>query len=319
MTLCSNKTQIYDILIIGFGSQAKAWAMNLRDSARQVTIGLRTGSSSAALAKDMNFEVINYDQTDLENYNFVIILTPDDTHKEILTSLEFKDSTYKQNFIYGHGYSVTYDKVERLLPKHNHMLLAPKSIASELRFSYETKSPLTAVVDRDEEGLNQLAKDLGISVGPIMASFEEETICDLFSEQSLLCSVIPQAARLSFETLVKNGHNPEIAYIECWHEVKLIADAMIKHGPSEFLGLISPNAFMGGEMAKSLIFDENFQAKLNKIYENIKSGHFAQEIFHTDFQKMLSQVISETQKLEITEVYNNFGKALVKKNEEAND
>ncbi len=137
-------------------------------------------------------------------------------------------------------------------------------------------------------------------------------MCDLFSEQSLLCSVFPHAAGLSFDTLIAKGHDPKIAYIECWHEVKLIADAMIKHGPSAFLGLISPNAFIGGEKAKSLIFDSDYQNKLNKLYDEIKSSQFADEIIHTDFQKQLSQVISDTEKLEITKVYQSFGKKLVK-------
>ncbi len=315
MTISSNKK---DILIIGLGSQAKSWALNLRDSSRCVEIGLRDNSSSKELANRMGFPVVAYDSTPLENYNFIIILTPDDTHKEILNSLKFLDNEYSQNFIYGHGYSVTYDGVKKLLNGHNHFLLAPKAIASELRFGYETKAPLTAVVDCEDENLLELARDLGISVGPVVGSFEEETICDLFSEQSLLCSVIPHAARLSFETLIARGHDPKIAYIECWHEVKLIADAMIKFGPSAFHGLISPNAFMGGEKAKSLIFDSEYQNKLDKIYDEVKSGQFAREILHTDFQKLLSQVISESDKLEITKVYKSFGKNLVK-NEETND
>ncbi|MFG1500832.1 hypothetical protein ABMA70_11560 [Halobacteriovorax sp. XZX-3] len=308
-----------DILIIGFGSQAKSWSLNLRDSARPVTIGLRQGSSSIALANKMGFPTIDINNSKIANYEFIIILTPDDTHEEILTSLQFSDTNFKQRLVYGHGYSVMYQDLRSKLPSHEHFLLAPKAIASELRFGYETNAPLTAVVNCEDEKLLKLSKDLGISVGPIVASFEEETICDLFSEQSILCSVIPQAARLSFETLIAKGHTPEIAYIECWHEVKLIADAMIKFGPTEFMKLISPNAFMGGEMAKSLIFDDEYQNKLNKIYENIENGSFAREILHTDFQKQLSQVISEWNNLEITKVYNSFGKKLVHGNEEANN
>ena len=318
MTESSNK----EILIIGFGSQAKSWALNLRDSNRNVSIGLRTNSSSIELAQSLNFNIVDIQSTPLSDYEFVIILTPDDTHKNILTSLKFSNKNTKQKFIYAHGYSVIYDSLQSLLPEHEHMLLAPKAIASELRFGYETKAPLTAVINKDassKSALLNLAKDLGITVGPVEGSFKEETICDLFSEQSLLCSVIPQAARLSFETLVAKGHNPEIAYIECWHEVKLIADAMIKHGPTSLLKLISPNAFMGGEKAKSLIFDKEYQEKLNKIYETIENGEFAREILHTDFQKQLTQVISEWNNLDITKVYKSFGKKLVHGNEEANN
>lgn len=306
-----------EILIIGFGSQAKSWALNLRDSNRKIKIGLRTDSKSINIAKDLGFDVIDIQSERLSHYEFIIILTPDDTHKDILTSLKFSHKNTKQKFIYAHGYSVIYDQLEKLLPDHEHLLLAPKAIASELRFSYEIKAPLTAVMNKGLSSelkgpLIKLAQDLGISVGPIESSFEEETICDLFSEQSLLCSVIPQAARLSFETLVQKGHSPEIAYIECWHEVKLIADAMIKHGPSSLLELISPNAFMGGEKAKSLIFDDSYQEKLNKIYKEIENGTFAHEILHTDFQKLLKQAIREWDNLEISKVYNSFGKKLVK-------
>ena len=319
MTLSSNNKEIHDILIIGFGSQAKSWALNLRDSGREVTIGLRSNSQSHALVSTLGFNSLNYDTQKLANYNFIVILTPDDTHKEILTSLNFKDEMFKQSFIYAHGHSVTYDRIGEALSQHQHLLLAPKAIASELRFAYETKSPLTAVVNCEDSALLKLAKDLGISVGPVISSFEEETICDLFSEQSLLCSVIPHAAKLSFEILIEHGHDPKIAYIECWHEVKLIADAMIKFGPSAFHGLISPNAFMGGEKAKSLIFDSNYRLKLKKLYDEIKSGQFADEILHTDFQKLLTQVISDSDKHEITKAYQSFGKKLLKANEEANN
>ncbi|WP_419168850.1 NAD(P)-binding domain-containing protein [Halobacteriovorax sp.] len=311
-----------EILIIGFGSQAKSWAMNLRDSKRNIHIGLRSNSSSIELANELGFKVLDIENLELPQYEFIIILTPDDTHKEILTSLKFSNKKSKQKFIYAHGYSVIYDELRKLLPHHEHMLLAPKAIASELRFGYETKAPLTAVINSDAESkdaLRSLAKDLGITIGPIESSFREETICDLFSEQSLLCSVIPQAARLSFETLVNKGHSPEIAYIECWHEVKLIADAMIKHGPSALLKLISPNAFLGGEKAKSLIFDEGYQQKLHKIYNEIDNGQFAHEILHSDFQMQLKQAISEWDNLEISKVYQRFGKKLVHVNEKVNN
>ena len=279
-----------DILIIGFGAQAKAWALNLTDSGRKVSIGLRSGSTSSKLVKNMGFEVIELNSPEISDFMFIINLTSDDQHKQVLQDLS-PLLVSEQVIIYAHGFSVTYQNLKELYPTQNHILLAPKAIASEVRFNYQCQSPLTGVLSTEflndkhlEEPVLQLAKDLGINVGPIRASFADETKADLFSEQSLLCSLIPYGAMHSFEKLISKGISHDLAYIECWHEVKLIADAMLKFGPKDFFELISPNALAGGELGRERIFNSNLLKILDDIYEDIESGNFFQTTQVTDFQ-----------------------------------
>lgn len=312
----SNLILSKDILIIGFGAQAKAWALNLRDSGRDITIGLREGSTTHSKARDLGFNTINLNETLISEFKILINLTPDDKHGSILSEIK-NLLTENQIIIYAHGFSVTYEKLNELYPKQHHVLLAPKAIASEVRFNYETKNPLTAVMSleyvQDQNIKDQCAKlamDLGINIGPISGSFLEETNADLFSEQSLLCSLIPYGARAAFEKLVEKNISPEIAYIECWHEVKLIADAMLKIGPSEFFKLISPNALLGGQLAKDKIISPNMLKTLDSIYADIENGNFFQTTKVSDFQRVQQDVINEWAKHPIQEQYDNIGTKL---------
>ena len=312
------KSQLFsnDILIIGYGAQAKAWALNLRDSKREVTIGLREASSSASLVKEMGFPTLTLSKDNISSYQNLIILTPDDQHSSILRSISSMFSE-DQNIFYAHGFSVTYEKLNELYPKQNHILLAPKAIASEVRYAYETKGPLTAASSvehassaQSQQSLKQLAKDLGINVGPLEVSFKDETYGDLFSEQSILCSLIPYGAKASFDKLKEKGISEDMAYIECWHEVKLIADAMLKFGPVEFFKLISPNALMGGEKARKQIFSPNLLKTYDNLYSDIESGKFFHDTKDFDFQKLKSDVIKEWSNHPLQDLYNKLGTKL---------
>ena len=304
-----------DILIIGFGAQAKAWALNLRDSGREVVIALRKESKSIQIAKSMNFATLLLKSDEISNFENLLLLAPDDQHAPILASITSYLSE-DQNLFYAHGFSVTYENLNELYPQQNHILLAPKAIASEVRYAYETKSPLVAVTseeysnDSGKESLKKIIKDLGITVGPVVSSFKEETNADLFSEQSILCSLIPYGAKHSFEKLVEKGISPEIAYIECWHEVKLIADAMLKFGPLEFFKLISPNALMGGIKAKDKIFDANLLKTYESLWQDIESGKFFHATKECDFQKLQSEVLKEWNNHPLTEQFQEIGSKL---------
>ena len=310
-----NNTFSKDILIIGLGAQAKAWALNLRDSKRDITIALRAESKSLSVAKELGFKTIFIDSSEISNFKNILLLAPDDQHVSILKDLSDRLQN-KQNIFYAHGFSVTYEKLNEIYPTLNHLLLAPKAIASEVRYNYETKSPLTAVVSTEysdkngSDDLKSLAQDLGITVGPINSSFLEETNADLFSEQSILCSLIPYGAKNSFDILTAKGISPEIAYIECWHEVKLIADAMIKLGPTEFFKLISPNALLGGQIAKDKIFNANLLKTYEDLYSNIESGKFFHATKESDFQKLQTDVLNEWENHPINTIYKDLGSRL---------
>ncbi len=305
------------VVIVGLGSQAKSWALNLRDSGVEVNILLREKSPSFELAKKLNFKTLTFEKDDLSPFNIFLLLTPDHTHEHILSKYKrlFKDQTY---FIYAHGFSYCKSRLNKLFPQWNHILLAPKAIASEVRFQYETKGKLAAAYSVEgaknqneaTEIIFSLSQGIGINIGPFSVSFQEECYADLFSEQSLLCSILPYASSMSFKKLREKGVSKEIAYFECWVELKLICDAMVKMGPKDFFNLISPNALIGGEKAKNILFDKGFERKLDGLIEDIWSNKFFDEVDKADFISLKQKVLSHWENEEIQDLHNHLGKEL---------
>ncbi len=300
-----------EIAIIGFGNQAKAWALNLRDSNWKVTIGLRSNSCSIVLAEKLGFEIFDLDQK--VDISLFAILTPDDTHHEIVTKLDQinKNSTY----IYAHGFSLLYTSLAKEVLS-NHVLIAPKAIASELRYEYEVDGKNGGVYSFEylkdkniKDDLLNLAKDLGLT-SLHEATIEDETIADLFSEQSLLCSTLPYAAVHSFNKLRENGVSAEVAFFECWHEVKLIANTMVKLGPQRFFELISPNALIGSEIGKSVFFDDTYSKNLHDIFLNIKDGSFKKQLDKSSFKQTKDEVLRFWKEQELTHVHSKLEQEL---------
>lgn len=304
------------IIIIGFGNQAKAWALNLKDSGWEVKIGLRPCSTSIPLAQDLGFQVFDYTQEASLNSiestqtQFIAILTPDETHYEIVQLISQRRS-FSPTFIYAHGYSLLYTKLSEL--PVNHVLLAPKAIASELRYEFETKGKNGGVYSFEylqdssqEKAILNLALDLGLT-SLHEASIKDETIADLFSEQVLLCSTLPYAAVHSFNKLREAGISQEVAFFECWHEVKLIANTMVKLGPEKFFDLISPNALLGSEVGKSTLFNHEYQKKLDDILNHIITGNFAEDMnkpnFDSHFSNIKTDVMSFWKAQELNQVH----------------
>lgn len=294
-----------EIAIIGFGNQAKAWCLNLKDSGWNVSVGLRESSQSIAQVKKLGFEFFDFTQEN--NHTKFAVLTPDDTHYEVVKSI-YKYNK-EANFIYAHGFSLMYSPIAQEFNSASHLLLAPKAIASELRFQYETGGKSGALysleVSKSEDIKSwffELASDLGIKSFH-QASISDETKADLFSEQSLLCSVIPYAALYSFKQLTDAGISQEAAYFECWHEVKLIADSLIKFGPDKFFELISPNALVGSEIGRSAIFTDQYFIALNNIYNHINSGEFEKQLMNVDKEKLRQDVLTFWQKESLTSVH----------------
>jgi ketol-acid reductoisomerase len=112
----------------------------------------------------------------------------------------------------------------------------------------------------------------------MFSNFKNETYADLFSEQSILCSLLPYASEMIFNKLVDKGIEKELAYFESWYEVKLIADTLMKIGPQKFFDLISPNALLGSKKGKDFLLDSHFQSQLNKLLDNIYSEDFFKEV-----------------------------------------
>ena len=297
--------------IIGFGSQAKVFAQNLRDSGHTIQVLLRANSQSTELAEKMNFSVSDYDLSTIPtNIRHLIVLTPDDSHGKILTKILTINPDREFCFIFAHGYSFLKENLNELFPNQNFGLLAPKSIASELRTRYLAKEKIVGVIDfrhckADIAQLNEIAKDMGIN-HLINSSFKDEAQADMFSEQTLLCSLLPYGALKSYEFLIDKGIDPELAFVECWMEVKLIADAMLNHGPIGYLNLISPNAFIGGEKAQSTLFDQNYQKKLESMWEEIENGSFFSEIDAMNVSKKRKEVIEKWSQSPLQDSYLKF-------------
>ncbi len=298
------------IVIIGFGSQAKAWALNLKDSGANVYIALRESSPSIKEAKDLGLKTLILGP-DLLDFNTFAVLTPDSTHEKILN--DYKEFFNKNSkIILAHGFSFVKNSFQDVYPNWNFLMLAPKAIASEVRFQFETNGKLGGVFsvessnnkESDTKLLKELARAIGITAGPYETTFKNEAFADLYSEQSILCSLIPYGALHSFKKLREKGISKEMAYLECWYEVKLITDALIKLGPSKFFNLISPNALIGGEKAKNLLFNKEFEAVNNQLIEDIWTGKFFKEVEEIDFENLKKEVKTFWENEEITQVHN---------------
>lgn len=297
------------LLIVGFGNQAKTWAQNLQDSQFSVTIGLRRSSPSLALARQLHFNCLNLDEDNLLHVNQLALLIPDHQHRPWLTTYASK-LPQGTLVILAHGHSFVAHQLDKLFPHLCFALLAPKAIASEMRQRFLNKKMLSGVYgpetlpDKTKSILKGLATGLGFTHGPFPANFEEETTADLLSEQALLCGAIPYLALECFQLLRKNNIPAELAYLECWHELKLIVDAMTNMGPIKFFEAISPNALLGAEKARKILFDETFKTNIKRLLEEIRNGEFDRQVNASDVDVVKKQVSEFWQKQELTELDN---------------
>ena len=300
---------MHTLAIIGYGAQARAWAANLQDSRYPLVIFLRKQSPGWCDAYSNDLQTLPLGPK-LGDYRHFALLAPDHTHSEFL-QVWSKHLPVGSLILLAHGQSFIKEKLGIRFPKLDFALLAPKAIAGEIRRRYQKGENLGACLslegvktdpERQEKFLRTLASQLGLtSLFP--SSFQEEAYSDLFSEQSLLCTAIPYMALYSYNKLREKGHSKEIAYMECWMEVKLIADTMVSMGPKKLFQLISPMALMGSESARKLLFNRDYFDKLEKIYQNIDSGEFFQQMESADFNKTKEEVLDFWQQQELTQTH----------------
>ncbi len=290
------------LYIVGLGSQALAWALNLRDSGYRVIIGLRSESSSKERAQQLGFETQLlkgefFAKAEVEDEKKLIaLLIPD---HEMLSFFKDNEAAHAGHceYILAHGASYP-----ELLASYSNLkigLLAPKAIASEVRFRFETGGALGAAISRGTlsesvyQRLPHICQAMGINAGPFVVSIKDETAADLFSEQSLLCGLLPYALRASFETLVNKGIPEELAFMECWVEGELIMKTLCEKGPMAFFSLISPAALAGAGKASKLLIDQDFKTKLEKLWQEIDSDEFIKEVHRTDMNKLRNEIKSD--------------------------
>lgn len=280
------------LTIIGFGNQAKAWAQNLSDSAFPFRVALQPDSASFDKVASLGFETIEIGTKDFFEDRAFVLLTPDHTHHSFMTNYghQFNEGSV---ILYNHGFSLTKYKFQEHFSHLKHALFAVKAIGSEIRKQYLVKGQMGAVYSFEfiksetpqlEEWMHKMAEALGINMGIFKTTFEHETQADLYSEQGLLCSLIPYTAGEMFKHLVDSGIEPELAYLECWHEMKLIANAMVDKGPEGFFDLISPNALVGSEKGYQRLFTPEFKSNLKSLLTEIQDHKFNQELDEADVE-----------------------------------
>ena len=292
------------IILVGFGSQAKAWALNLRDSKVNFKIALMPNSSSRSKVEALGFDCIELENAKLKQFSLFLMLIPDDQH---LKFFEKNHSFFNLNshFVYAHGFSLSKDRLHEKYPDFFHSLLAPKAIASDVRFQYETKGKIGAAFHAQNEEneiiLKKLASQLGFTA-LFQSHFDEECLADLFSEQSLLCSLIPYGSLKSYNLLRKNGVSSEVAFMECFLELKSITHAFVTLGPQAFFNLISPNALIGSQKGRELLLGESFDKGLLQILVDIKNKQFYKEV-EIDADLLRQKVLAEWDKEELSQTF----------------
>jgi ketol-acid reductoisomerase len=271
------------VAVIGYGSQGHAHALNLRDSGIDVRVGLREGSSSRSKAEDEGLRVVGIEESAAEA-DLVMLLAPDTDHKAIFAEQIAPNLSGGDALFVGHGFSVRFGQV---IPPEgvDVAMVAPKAPGHLVRRTYVEGggTPMLIAVAQDAtakaKGLALAYADAigGTRAGVLETTFEEETETDLFGEQVVLCGGLTALVQAGFETLVDAGYQPESAYFECLHELKLIVDLMYEQGISGMRYSISDTAEYGDMTRGPRIINEAVQAEMRTILRDIQSGAFAEE------------------------------------------
>ncbi|MEI6792217.1 MAG: ketol-acid reductoisomerase [Actinomycetes bacterium] len=279
LSLLDGKT----VAIIGYGSQGHAHALNLKDSGVSVVVGLREDSASVAEARAEGLEVMSVADAASKG-DLVMVLLPDERHHDIYNA-EIADGLAPGNMLlFGHGFSVHYDEVTPPA-EVDVVLVAPKGPGHLVRRQFVEGSgvPGLIAVEQDATGNAQqlaLAYAMGIGCtrgGVIETTFKDETETDLFGEQAVLCGGASALVQAGFETLVDAGYDPQMAYFECLHELKLIVDLMYEKGLAGMRYSISNTAEFGDYSRGQRVINDAVRGEMKQILNEIQSGEFARE------------------------------------------
>ena len=269
------------VAIVGYGSQGHAHAMNLRDSGVEVKIGLKDGSKSTAKATEEGFEVLSV--ADAAEWADVIMILAPDQHQRAIYNESIKDKlTAGKTLAFAHGFNIRFGYIEAPADV-DVILVAPKAPGHTVRREYVAGRgiPDIIAVENDASGSAwDLAKSYakaigGTRAGVIKTTFTEETESDLFGEQAVLCGGTSQLVQYGFETLVEAGYQPEIAYFEVLHELKLIVDLMWEGGIAKQRWSVSDTAEYGDYVSGPRVIDPRVKENMQAVLADIQSGAFA--------------------------------------------
>jgi ketol-acid reductoisomerase len=271
------------VAVIGYGSQGHAHALNLNDSGVTVEVGLREGSKSWSAAEDAGLTVRTVADA-VRGAQLVSLLTPDGPMAQIYKDEVEPNLEPGAAVLFAHGFNIHYGRIE---PGDGHdvVMIAPKGPGHIVRRLFEEGygTPAIVAVHVDASGnARELALAYGAAIGAarvgiIESTFAEETESDLFGEQSVLCGGVSQLIRYGFETLVEAGYQPEIAYYECLHELKLIVDLIYEGGIERMHYSISDTAEYGSHAVGPKVVDERVKDNMRAVLGSIRDGSFAKE------------------------------------------
>lgn len=271
------------IAIIGYGSQGHAHALNLKDSGMNVIIGLYPGSKSEAKASQAGLTVKSVADA-ASTADFIMILLPDEVQRTVYTTEIAPYLTDGKVLLFAHGFNIHFSQI---VPPTNVdvVMVAPKGPGHLVRRTYEQGQgvPCLFAVYQDatlqaRDRAMAYAKGIGgTRAGVLETTFREETETDLFGEQAVLCGGLSALIKAGFETLVEAGYQPELAYFECLHEVKLIVDLVVEGGLAQMRDSISNTAEYGDYTRGSRLVNDQTKAEMKKILQEIQSGQFARE------------------------------------------
>ena len=279
LSLLKDKT----IGIIGFGSQGHAHALNLKDSGMNVIVGLYPGSKSWPKVEEAGLRVVNVADVAREA-DILMVLAPDQVQRELYEGHIEQGLSAGNMLMFAHGFNIHYDQVKPP-PDVDVTMIAPKGPGHLVRRMFVDGTGVPALV-AVHQNATELAKQMALAyakgigatrAGVLTTTFQEETETDLFGEQTVLCGGVTALIKTAFETLVEAGYQPEVAYFECLHELKLLVDFIHEGGMASMRYTISDTAEYGDYTRGPRVIDEHVRENMRKILGEIQDGTFARE------------------------------------------
>ncbi|MBO3746347.1 ketol-acid reductoisomerase [Streptosporangiaceae bacterium NEAU-GS5] len=272
------------VAVLGYGSQGHAHALSLRDSGVDVRVGLPEGSKSREKAEADGLRVTTPGEA-VEEADLTMILAPDHIQRHLYAEHVRPNLVEGDALFFGHGLNIRYGLIEA--PEGVDVaMVAPKGPGHLVRrqFTAGRGVPVLVAVEKDATGrawdlVLSYAKGIGgTRAGALKTTFTEETETDLFGEQSVLCGGVSELIKAGFETLIEAGYQPEVAYFECLHEMKLIVDLMYEGGISKMYWSVSDTAEYGGYSRGPRLVNAETKKEMRRILDEIQSGDFAREL-----------------------------------------
>ncbi|WP_346112096.1 ketol-acid reductoisomerase [Nonomuraea maheshkhaliensis] len=272
------------VAVLGYGSQGHAHALSLRDSGVDVRVGLPEGSKSREKAENDGLRVVTPSEA-VEEANLTMILAPDHIQRHLYAEHVAPNLVEGDALFFGHGLNIRYGLIEA--PEGVDVcMVAPKGPGHLVRRQFEAGRgvPVLVAVEKDASGK---ALDLALSyakgiggtrAGALRTTFKEETETDLFGEQAVLCGGVSELIKAGFDTLIEAGYQPEVAYFECLHEMKLIVDLMYEGGISKMYWSVSDTAEYGGYTRGPRVITDETRQEMRRILGEIQDGTFARQL-----------------------------------------